>query len=227
MRSSHALLLSLVLVAVFCLVLKGYLFNEARFQHWCSVSLLLSPVLLFPLALWFFRSSLTLLLTHKPLLPLCACLFRGHMTVVKVIDWACLVGVLFLVSAQNVWEYFVQHLYLVRWNGHWSLPRACSCKRLQRAFLLFLFFSFFSFFLSSSFLPSFLFLSLIFLGRHKLHMEVPRLGVQLELYLPAYTTATATASPDPSHIFEQHQILNPLSEDRGQTHVLMDVSWVR
>ena len=33
---------------------------------------------------------------------------------------------------------------------------------------------------------------------HLWHMEVPRLGIELELQLPAYTTATAT--PDPSHI---------------------------
>ena len=31
-----------------------------------------------------------------------------------------------------------------------------------------------------------------FLGLHKWHMEVPRLGVKSELQLPAYTTATAT-----------------------------------
>ena len=31
-----------------------------------------------------------------------------------------------------------------------------------------------------------------FLGLHLWHMEVPRLGVTLELQLPAYTTATAT-----------------------------------
>ena len=31
-----------------------------------------------------------------------------------------------------------------------------------------------------------------FLGLHSQHMEVPRLGVELELQLPAYTTATAT-----------------------------------
>ena len=31
-------------------------------------------------------------------------------------------------------------------------------------------------------------------------MEVPRLGVELELKLPAY--ATATAMPDPSHIYD-------------------------
>ena len=49
-------------------------------------------------------------------------------------------------------------------------------------------------------------------------MEVPRLGVKLELWLLAYTTVTATQ--DPSHICDlrgslrQHQILNPLSEAR-------------
>ena len=36
---------------------------------------------------------------------------------------------------------------------------------------------------------------LVFLGSRLWHMEVPRLGVQLELWPPAYTTATAT--PDP------------------------------
>ena len=61
-------------------------------------------------------------------------------------------------------------------------------------------------------------------------MEVPRLGVQLELQLPAYTTATAT--PDPSlscklhHSSQQHRILNLLSEARDQTRVLMDTNWV-
>ena len=29
----------------------------------------------------------------------------------------------------------------------------------------------------------------VFLGSHPRHMEVPRLGVELELQLPAYTTA--------------------------------------
>ena len=37
-----------------------------------------------------------------------------------------------------------------------------------------------------------------FLGLHPWHMEVPMLGVQLELQLLAYTTATATQ--DPSHV---------------------------
>ena len=59
----------------------------------------------------------------------------------------------------------------------------------------------------------------IFLELHlSWHMEVPRLGVESELLLPAYTTATAM--PDPSHICDLHHssgqwwILNPLSEAR-------------
>ena len=37
----------------------------------------------------------------------------------------------------------------------------------------------------------------LFLGPHPQRMEVPRLGVQSELQLPAYTTATATQDPIP------------------------------
>ena len=33
------------------------------------------------------------------------------------------------------------------------------------------------------------------LGSHPRYMEVPRLGVELEIQLPAYTTATATRDP--------------------------------
>ena len=36
-----------------------------------------------------------------------------------------------------------------------------------------------------------------FLGSYLRHMEVPRLGVKLELQLPAYTTATANAGSEP------------------------------
>ena len=59
-------------------------------------------------------------------------------------------------------------------------------------------------------------------------MEVPRLGVKSELQLPAYATATATATPDLSHICDLHpssrqrRILNPLSEAGDGTCVLMD-----
>ena len=66
------------------------------------------------------------------------------------------------------------------------------------------------------------------LGPHLWHMEVPRLRVILELQLPAYTTATAAWDPscvcDLHHSLWQHRILNPLSEARDQTHVLMDTS---
>ena len=61
-------------------------------------------------------------------------------------------------------------------------------------------------------------------------MEVPRLGVELELQLPAY--AIATAMPDLScvcdlhHSSQQHRILNLLSEVRDRTRILMDTSQV-
>ena len=61
-------------------------------------------------------------------------------------------------------------------------------------------------------------------------MEVPRLGVELELKLPAYTRATAMLDPslicDLHHSSRQRRILNPLSEARDQTCVLMDMSQV-
>ena len=77
---------------------------------------------------------------------------------------------------------------------------------------------------------SFFFL-VVFLGPHLWHMEVPRLGVELELLLLAY--ATATAMQDSSHICDLHHsswqcwIPNPLSRARNQTCVLMDASWIR
>ena len=65
---------------------------------------------------------------------------------------------------------------------------------------------------------------LLFLGPHPQHMQVPRLGVRLELQLPAYTTATATLDPSRicnlHHSSRQHQILKPLSEARDYTRNL-------
>ena len=48
----------------------------------------------------------------------------------------------------------------------------------------------------------FFFVFLPFLGLLPWHMEVPRPGVQLELQLPAIATATATQ--DPSRIYDLH-----------------------
>ena len=55
-------------------------------------------------------------------------------------------------------------------------------------------------------------------------MEVPRLGVESELQLLAYTTATATRdlSCVCDHSSGQRQILNPQSEARDPACVLMD-----
>ena len=63
-------------------------------------------------------------------------------------------------------------------------------------------------------------------------MEIPRLEVELELQLPTYATATATVPQDPSHICDLYHsswqcwILNPLSEARDWTCILMDTSQV-
>ena len=68
---------------------------------------------------------------------------------------------------------------------------------------------------------------IFFLGLHVQRMEVPRWGVEWELQLPAY--ATATAMQEPSHVCDLHHssqqyfILNPLSEARDWT---VGSSWI-
>ena len=47
---------------------------------------------------------------------------------------------------------------------------------------------------------------MVFLELHPWHMEIIRLGIESELQLPAYTTATATPDPQPS---EGRQGSNP------------------
>ena len=97
------------------------------------------------------------------------------------------------------------HQYCVKICSDW--PPKSSEKRLKEEYLLFFFF---------------------FLGPHLCHMEVPRLGVKLELQLQAYTTDIAT--PDPSHVCNsccslwQCQILDLMSKARDRTHILMDTS---
>ena len=60
--------------------------------------------------------------------------------------------------------------------------------------------------------------------------ESSQARVKLELQLLTYTTATATLEPchicTLCHISWQHWILNPLSEARDQTCVLMDTSQI-
>ena len=74
----------------------------------------------------------------------------------------------------------------------------------------------------------FFFWSFWFLRQHWWHMEVPRLGVELELKTQAYATATVTR--DLSHICDLHhssqqcQVLNPLNEASDRTCNLMDHS---
>ena len=74
---------------------------------------------------------------------------------------------------------------------------------------------------SETYLWVFFFSSSSFLLLHLWHMEDPRLGVKLELQLPAYATATPTHDPsrvcDPHRSQWQSRILNPLREARDQT----------
>ena len=59
------------------------------------------------------------------------------------------------------------------------------------------------------------------------HIEVPRLEIESELQLPATATATATATAGskprlwPTPQLSQRQILNPLSQGRDRTRILM------
>jgi len=74
--------------------------------------------------------------------------------------------------------------------------------------------------LTSSIFPltSSIFFFFFLLGLHPRHMEIPWLGVELELQLLVNTTATALGGP--SHVFDlyysslQHWILNTLSKAR-------------
>ena len=71
----------------------------------------------------------------------------------------------------------------------------------------------------------FYFIFFFFSGPQLQHLEAPRLRVDSELQLPACTTAATTW--DLSHICDlhhsswQHWILNPLSEARDRTGILM------
>ena len=76
----------------------------------------------------------------------------------------------------------------------------------------------------------FYFFIFCFLGFHVWHMKVPKLRVESELQLPAYTTATTRQ--DLSHTRElqdssqQRQILNPLRSRPGTEHESSWTCWV-
>ena len=71
---------------------------------------------------------------------------------------------------------------------------------------------------------------MLFLGMHLQHMEIPRLGVESELQLPAYSIATATQDLNCicnlHHSWLQHRIFKPLNKARDWTQTLMDTSQV-
>ena len=68
----------------------------------------------------------------------------------------------------------------------------------------------------------------VFLRPHMQHMEVPRMGVNVEMQVQASATTTATA--DPTCICNLHcsllqrQIFNPLREARDGTCILTDTT---
>ena len=96
---------------------------------------------------------------------------------------------------------------------HWTTCGLASMNKCIQGFVLF-----------------FVCLFLSFLVSHPWHMEVPRLGVESELQPLAYTAATAIPDLRPNcnlcHSSGQCQILNPLSEARDGTCVLMDASQI-
>ena len=73
----------------------------------------------------------------------------------------------------------------------------------------------------------FFFSFLVFLGPYPRYTEDPRLGVELELEPLACVTATATQDPscvyNLHHSSQQCRTLNPLNRVRDQTRVLMDI----
>ena len=75
------------------------------------------------------------------------------------------------------------------------------------------------------------FFSFVLLGPPLRHMEVPRLGVELELQLLACTTATAMQNLSRCvcnlhHSSRQRQIPDPLSKARTSTCILLDTGWI-
>ena len=111
----------------------------------------------------------------------------------------------------------------------WSMNGFIQCLKNHKSTTELYYFLFFFFKKISLFV--YLFIYSVFLGPHSWHMEVPRLGIQLELQLLACTTATAI--PDPScvcdlrHSSRQCRTFSPLSKARDRTYNLMVPSGIR
>ena len=78
---------------------------------------------------------------------------------------------------------------------------------------------------------NFFFVCLPFLGPLLWHMEVPRLGVKLELLLLSLPQSHSNMGSElhlrPTPQPQQCRILNPQSQARDQTRNLMVPSWIR
>ena len=75
----------------------------------------------------------------------------------------------------------------------------------------------------------YLFISLVSSGPHLRHVEVPRLRVESELNLLAYTATATQIWTTPAAYntaYSSATVCNPLNETRGRTHILRDTSWV-
>ena len=67
------------------------------------------------------------------------------------------------------------------------------------------------------------FIFILFYGPYLWHIEVPGLGVELELQLPACTTDKAMQDPCTCDFAP---VANPLSKIRNRTCIFMDTSWI-
>ena len=119
-----------------------------------------------------------------------------------------------------------------------TLSITIRCLHIDLIFLLFFYPCFITFsvlvlciYLFIYLLNFFLVFLVFFLGPPPWHMEFPRLGMESELWLPAYPTAAAMQVPSRIcnlyHSSRQCQILNPLSEARDWTGLLRDRHYVR
>ena len=73
-------------------------------------------------------------------------------------------------------------------------PKGSYVPKTEKNLSFFFFFAFTMYLYFIFYFILLFYLFVVFLGPHPRYMEVPRLGVESELQLPAYTTATATHS---------------------------------